>query len=566
MPTEVMREGEVTPGVGLQLRCRGWRQEGLLRLLENTIANGERPQELIIYGGIAQAVRDWECFDVVVESLKDLGDDETLVIQSGKPVAKFRTTPSSPRVLVSTAQLVPRWATWEVFYDLRSRGLIMYGQYTAGAWQYIGRQGILQSTYETLAECARQSFDGTLNGRVLLSAGLGAMGSAQPIAVGFLGGVSLVCEVDEVKIERALRGGYLDRVARDVTEAVSLVQAAARERSATSIGLLGNAADLLPALFSAGLRPDIVTDQTSAHDARYGYVPTGFSVAEAKRLREADPERHEREALRSIRQHVEAMLQFQDATSVVFEYGNAIREQAARTGLERAFDFQGFVPLYIRPNFCVGRGPCRWVALSGEPADIETIDRAMLEEFAGDDSITSWIRIAMERVPHQGLPARTSWLAYEQRLQFARMVNELVASGAVSAPVAMSRDHLDAGSVAQPTRETEGMLDGSDPIADWPVLNALLNTASGADLVALHQGGGSGMGGSISAGMTVVIDGTDQTRERLERLLRIDPGIGVIRHADAGYESSIQVVRDSDLVAPMLERQAAVEQTGGEVA
>jgi len=325
-----------------------------------------------------------------------------------------------------------------------------------------------------------------------------------------------------------------------------------------AVGLLGNAADLLPALLSAGLRPDIVTDQTSAHDERYGYVPTGFSVSEAKRLRTTDPGRLEREALRSIRQHAEAMLAYKDAGAVVFEYGNAIREQAARAGLQRAFDFQGFVQLYIRPNFCVGRGPCRWVALSGDPADIETIDRAMLREFADEESITSWIRIAMERVSHQGLPARTSWLAYEQRLRFGTMANDLVASGALSSPIAMSRDHLDAGSVAQPTRETEGMLDGSDPVADWPVLNALLNTAAGADLVALHQGGGSGMGGSISAGMTVIIDGTEETGARLERLLRTDPGIGVIRHADAGYESSVETVLHSDLVAPMLERRLAL--------
>jgi urocanate hydratase len=558
------RRARVSPATGEELRCRGWRQEALLRLLENTIANGERPEELIIYGGIAQAVRDWDCYDVVVECLKDLAADETLVIQSGKPVARFRTSAAGPRVLVSTAQLVPRWATWEVFHDLRSRGLIMYGQYTAGAWQYIGRQGILQSTYETLAECARQSFDGTLQGRIVLSAGLGAMGSAQPIAVGFLGGASLICEVDEAKIERAIQGGYVDVAVAEAGEAVSLVQEAARDRSARSVALAGNASDLLGALHAAGLRPDIVTDQTSAHDTRYGYVPSGRTVAQAEELRRTDPERHEQEALVSIRRHVESMLRFQDDGAIVFEYGNAIREQAARAGLDRAFDFQGFVPLYIRPNFCVGRGPCRWVALSGDPADIETIDRAMLDAFADDDSITAWIRIAMERVPHQGLPARTSWLAYEQRLQFATMVNDLVAAGRVRAPVALSRDHLDAGSVAQPTRETEGMMDGSDPIADWPVLNALLNTASGADLVALHHGGGSGMGGSISAGMTVVIDGSEDTQERLERLLRTDPGIGVIRHADAGYEAAIATVRESDLVAPMLEHRDGLRSPGGE--
>jgi urocanate hydratase len=529
----------------------------LLRLLENTIANGERPRDLIIYGGIGQAVRNWDCFDVIVECLRDLRDDETLAIQSGKPVARFVTTPNAPRVLISTAQLVPRWATWEVFHQLRARGLIMYGQYTAGAWQYIGRQGVLQSTYETLAECARQSFGGTLAGRVVLTSGLGAMGSAQPLAIEFLAGVALVCEVDQEKIERSLSAGYLREAAGGVDEAVSMARDAARARRATSIGLLGNAADLLPALFEKGLRPDVVTDQTAAHDTRYGYIPSGFSVSEAAELRAGDAERYEQEALRAIRRHVEAMLRYQEAGAIVFEYGNAIREQAARAELDEAFGFPGFVTLYIRPNFCIGRGPCRWVALSGDPKDIEVVDRAILEDFGNDEPTTNWIRIAMERVPHQGLPARTSWFPYGQRLQFATMLNRFVAEGKVSAPIAMSRDHLDAGSVAQPTRETENMLDGSDPIADWPVLNALLNTAAGADLVALHQGGGSGMGGSISAGMTVIIDGTEATQERLDRVLKVDPGLGVIRHADAGYEASLRTIEETDLVAPMAQRLAS---------
>lgn len=554
MATGVRGARLVQPATGTQLRCKGWRQEGPLRLLENTVANGERPEDLIIYGGTGQAARNWECFEVIVSCLLDLDHDETLVIQSGKPVARFRTTINGPRVLTANTQLVPRWATWEVLHDLKARGLTMYGQYTAGAWQYIGRQGILQSTYETLVECARQSFGGSLAGRTVLTSGLGAMGSAQTLAIEFLGGVGVVCEVDQSKIRKTIADGYLKQVATTVDEALAMVNEALREGRATSIGLLGNAADLLPGLYERGFRPDVVTDQTSAHDARYGYVPSGFSVEEAAELRSSDPERHEQEALQSIHRHVEAMLRFQAAGSVVFEYGNAIREQAVRAGLDRAFDFPGFVTLFIRPNFCIGRGPCRWVALSGDPRDIEAIDRAILEEFPEDPSITSWIRIAMERVPHQGLPARTSWLAYGQRLRFGTMVNRLVAEGAVTAPVAMSRDHLDSGSVAQPTRETENMLDGSDPVADWPVLNALLNTAAGADLVALHQGGGSGMGGSISAGMTVIIDGTDETQERLERVLRTDPGIGVIRHADAGYESSLKVIGESDLVAPMLQR------------
>lgn len=544
---------QVRSATGPELRCRGWRQEGILRLLENTVANGQRPEDLIIYGGTGQAARDWRSFEAIVACLKDLHEDETLVIQSGKPVARFRTTTHGPRVLTANTHFVPRWATWDVFHELRSRGLTMYGQYTAGAWQFIGRQGILQSTYETLAECARRFFDGTLARRTVLTSGLGAMGSAQPLAVEFLGGVALVCEVDDRTIEKTLADGYLKRSAATIDEALALVAEALKEGRATSVALHGNAADLLPDLFERGFRPDVVTDQTSAHDARYGYVPSGFSVAEAAQLRTSEPERLEEAALESIRRHVEAMLSFQRAGSVVFEYGNAIREQAARAGLDQAFSLPGFVTEFIRPNFCVGRGPCRWVALSGEPRDIEVIDRAVLEEFEEDPSITSWIRIAMDRVPHQGLPARTSWLSYGQRLQFGTLVNRLVAEGNVSAPIAMSRDHLDSGSVAQPTRETENMLDGSDAVADWPVLNALLNTAAGADLVALHQGGGSGMGGSISAGLTVIIDGTQETQERLERVLRTDPGIGVVRHADAGYESSLKMVAESDLIAPMLQ-------------
>lgn len=542
----------VRPATGPALRCRGWRQEGLLRMLENTVAIGERPADLVIYGGAAQAARNWDCYDTIVATLRDLGDDETLLMQSGKPVARFRTTPDSPRVLTSSTQLVPRWATWDVFHDLQARGLMMYGQYTAGAWQYIGRQGILQSTYETLAECARQHFGGTLRHRIVLTAGLGAMGSAQPLAVEFLGGVSLICEVDEAKVRKSLDAGYLRTATADIGEAVRLVNAAATSGDALSVALHANAADALPRLHETGLRPDVVTDQTAAHDALDGYIPAGYTVGEATALRSRDPDRYQREALASIRTHLAAMLAYQDTGSVVFEYGNAIREQAARAGHDGAFGFSGFVPLYIRPNLCVARGACRWLALSGDPADIETIDRAMLERFAGDASVTDWIGIAMARVPHQGLPARTSWLDYRQRLEFATMVNGLVAAGALAAPVAMSRDHLDAGSVAQPTRETENMLDGSDAVADWPVLNALVNTAAGGDLVALHQGGGSGMGGSVSAGLTIIIDGTDRTQARLDRVLRTDPGLGVIRHADAGYPASLAAVAENGLAAPML--------------
>lgn len=522
-------------------------------MLENTVQNGERPEDLVIYGGTGQAARDWHCFDAIVKSLRDLHDDETLVIQSGKPVARFRTREDAPRVLTANSHLVGRWANWETFHRLKRRGLMMYGQYTAGAWEYIGQQGILQSTYETLAECARQHFDGSLRGRLVLTAGLGAMGAAQPLAVNFLKGVALVVEVDEESVDRRIAAGYLEQKAHTIDEALSLCDEALAGGRPRSVGLVGNAADVLPSLVARGLRPDVVTDQTSAHDERYGYAPSGYSLAELARAREDDPDRVERDALASIARHVRAMVEFQTAGAVVFEYGNAIREQAQRGGFEQAFAFQGFIPLFIRPNMCVARGPSRWVALSGDPADLRAIDDAVLARFADDGSITNWITIAKQRVPLQGLPARTSWLDFDQRHAFATMVNEMVASRDLSAPVAMSRDHLDSGSVAQPTRETENMADGSDAIADWPVLNALLNCAGGADLVALHQGGGSGMGGSISAGFTLVIDGTAATQERIDRVLRTDPGIGVIRHADAGYESSIELVRRRGLRAPMLE-------------
>jgi urocanate hydratase len=545
----------VTAATGSELRCRGWRQEGLLRMLENTVQNGERPADLVIYGGSAQAARDWDCYHAIVHTLQDLDDDETLVIQSGKPVARFRTTADSPRVLTANSNLVGRWATWDTFYDLKSRGLMMYGQYTAGAWQYIGAQGVLQSTYETLAECARQHFGGDLAGRLVLTGGLGAMGGSQPLAVTLLGGVALIVEVDEAMADRRIALGYLDAKTRGLDEALRLAAEARTARRPFSIGLIGNAADVLPELLDRGLEPDVVTDQTAAHDPRWGYVPSGVDPAEMPALRSSDPDRLEREALASIRRHVETMVRFQERGAVVFEYGNENRHQATRGGLdqERAFAFQGFIPLFIRPNFCVGRGPVRWVALSGDPNDLRRLDELLLEEFDEDDSIVNWIRLAMERVPHQGLPARTSWLAYEQRRHFATRVNDLVADGTLSAPVAVSRDHLDAGSVAQPTRETEGMRDGSDAVADWPILNALLNTAAGADLVALHQGGGGGMGASISAGMTVVLDGGEDTQRRVERVFRTDPGIGVIRHADAGYESSLALLADSDLRSPMLD-------------
>jgi urocanate hydratase len=535
---------------GARLRCRGWRQEGILRMLENTLENGERPQDLIIYAATGKAARNWDCYHAIVAALKDLHDDETLVIQSGKPVARFRTSPEAPRVLTANTHLVGRYANWETFYSLEERGLISYGQYTAGAWQYIGQQGVVQTTYETFAAAARKHYTGDLRGRLVVSAGLGGMGGAQPLAIKLLGGVALIIEVDEAKADRRIEGGYLDRKTHSLREALAAVEQAVAALAPLSIGLIGNAAEVLPEILAAGVVPDLLTDQTSAHDVRDGYVAAGMSLAEAQQLRQRDPTAYEKRSLASMRQHVEAMVAAQDAGAIVFEYGNAIRYHAELAGYERANDFPGFVKEFIRPSFCIGRGPCRWVALSGDPQDIRTIDEAILVEFADDPSATGWISVAMENVPHQGLPARSSWFAYGQRLRFGLMVNELVRTGKLTGPIAMSRDHLDSGAVTQPTRETEGMLDGSDAIADWPILNALLNASGGADLVALHQGAGSGMGGSISAGVTLVIDGTDACARKLERVLRTDSGIGVIRHADAGYEESKRVIEASDLVVP----------------
>lgn len=543
----------VTAGRGTLLRCKGWRQEGILRMLENTVENAENPDELIIYAASGKAARSWLAFDKLVASLKSLQGDETLVVQSGKPVAIFRTRRESPRVLIANANLVPKWATWEVFRKLQAMGLTMYGQYTAGMWAYIGTQGILQLTYETLNSCAWKHFGGTLQGRLVVTSGLGAMGGAQPLAVTMNGGVALVVEVDERRIDRRMKMGYCDSKLSSLDEALEVVATARRRGEARSVALLGNAAEVLPELVRRGVRPDVVTDQTSAHDLLEGYIPAGYTVAEAEELRRRDPERYMQASLASIREHVEAMLAFHRVGAIVFEYGNNIREQAQKAGVEGAFAFQGFIPLFIRPEFCIGRGPCRWVALSGDPEDLRRIDEAIVQEFPTATSLQNWIRMAQERVPPQGLPARTSWLGYGDRVRFGLMVNQMVRTGFLVAPVAMTRDHLDCGSVAQPTRETEDMKDGSDAVADWPLLNALLNTAAGADLVAIHQGGGSGMGGSISAGATLIIDGTDEGEERIRRVLDVDPGIGIVRHADAGYEESLLAVRRTGIRMPMLE-------------
>ena len=540
-------------GRGPNLRCKGWRQEGILRMLENTLANGEKPEELIVYGGSGRVARNWESFHAIVATLKSLADDETLVVQSGKPVAAFRTTPMSPKVITANTNLVGKWATWPVYRELEAKGLIMYGQYTAGTWAYIGTQGILQGTYETFAAAGKRFPSGDLKGRIVLTAGLGGMGGAQPLAVKMAGGVCVAVEVDPARAERRRTMGYLDVMVPDPLEAVTLAKTAASRGETLGIALIGNAADLFPKLRDLGLSPAAVTDQTSAHDPLNGYIPAGYSLAEAVTLRTRDREKYIAESMASMARHVRAMLAFQDDGAIVFEYGNNIRGHAQEAGESRAFEIEGFVPLFIRPNFARGRGPFRWVCLSGDPVDLRTTDEAALAEFPDDHLLKTWMTMARERVPIQGLPARSCWLAVGERDRLGRVFNCLVREGKLKGPIAMSRDHLDTGSVAQPTRETERMKDGSDAIADWPLLNALLNAVNGADLVSIHQGGGSGMGGSISAGMTIIADGSDSAEERISRALFSDPAIGVIRHADAGYEEAVETKRRIGLKTPLAE-------------
>ncbi len=513
----------------------------------------ENPDALVVYGGTGRAARSWEAFDAIVRELRRLAHDETLLIQSGKPVAVFRTHEWAPRVLIANSNLVGKWATWDVFRELERDGLTMYGQMTAGSWIYIGTQGILQGTYETFAELARQHFGGSLRGRVVLTAGLGGMGGAQPLAVTMNEGVCLVIEVDETRARRRLDIGYLDRLTGDPGEALTLARAAAAEGRAESIGLVGNAAEIEPWWARSGERFDVVTDQTSAHDALAGYVPAEISLADAIELRRAQPGVYVERAERSMADHVRAMLGFQASGAVVFDYGNNLRAQAFDAGVSDAFAYPGFVPAFIRPQFCEGRGPFRWAALSGDPADILRTDRAIVELFPADDGLRRWISMAQERVPFQGLPARICWLGYGERAKAGLAFNELVASGEVSAPIVIGRDHLDAGSVASPNRETEAMRDGSDAIADWPLLNALVNTAAGATWVSIHHGGGVGIGYSQHAGMVVVADGTPLAAQKLERVLTTDPGMGVARHVDAGYERAIEVARDRGVRIPMLD-------------
>jgi urocanate hydratase len=513
----------------------------------------ERPDDLVVYGGTGRAARSWEAFDAIVRELRRLGDDETLLVQSGKPVGVFRTHEWAPRVLIANSNLVGKWANWEDFRELERKGLTMYGQMTAGSWIYIGTQGILQGTYETFAELARQHFGGTLRGRVVLTAGLGGMGGAQPLAVTMNDGVALVIEVDPARARRRHETGYIDEVTDSLDHALSWSRAAAVDGRAASIALIGNAAEIEPELVRRGEHFDALTDQTSAHDALNGYVPAAMSLDRAAALRATDPKAYIDRSMLSMAEQVRAMLALQSAGTVTFDYGNNIRAQAQAAGVDNAFDFPGFVPAFIRPLFCEGKGPFRWVALSGDPADIRRTDQAVLELFPENDSLARWIRMAQERVPFQGLPARICWLGYGERAKAGVRFNELVASGEVSAPIVIGRDHLDAGSVASPNRETEGMRDGSDAIADWPLLNALVNTSAGASWVSIHHGGGTGIGYSQHAGMVVVADGSDLAAQKLERVLTTDPGMGVIRHADAGYERAIEVARERGVRVPMLE-------------
>jgi urocanate hydratase len=511
----------------------------------------EDPDHLVVYGGTGRAARSWEAFDAIVAELQRLADDETLLIQSGKPVGVFRTTADAPRVLIANANLVPHWATWERFRELERAGLTMYGQMTAGSWIYIATQGIIQGTYETFAEAARQHFGGSLAGTATITAGLGGMGGAQPLAITMNEGAALVVEVDESRARRRLEAGYVDEVTDDLEGAIALVDRWRTERVGRSLALVANAADVLPELARRSWRPDLVTDQTSAHDPLAGYVPNGMPLADALALRSSDPDAYVRRSTAAMAEHVRAMLALQAAGAVTFDYGNNIRQVALEAGVANAFDFPGFVPAFIRPLFCEGKGPFRVAALSGVPNDIAVIDRALAELFPGDEGLQRWLRLAAERIPVQGLPARICWLGYGDRSRAGLRINELVASGDLSAPIVIGRDHLDAGSVASPNRETEAMRDGSDAIADWPILNALLNTAAGATWVSFHHGGGVGIGYSLHAGMVVVADGTPAAAARLERVLTTDPGMGILRHADAGYERALEIADEHGVRIPM---------------
>jgi urocanate hydratase len=538
---------------GTALSCKGWQQEAALRMLMNNLDPevAERPDDLVVYGGTGKAARSWEAFDAIVAALRKLESDETLLVQSGKPVGVFRTHTTAPRVLIANSNLVGRWANWEYFRELERAGLIMYGQMTAGSWIYIGSQGILQGTFETFGAVARTHFGGSLAGRFVLTAGLGGMGGAQPLAATMNGAVILGVEVDEARIDKRLETGYCDRKTADLDEALKWIRGAAAEKRGLSVGLVGNAAEVLPELVRRGVTPDVLTDQTSAHDTLNGYVPAGLSLAGAAELRRSDAATYVSRANASIVEHVRAMLAMKQRGAITFDYGNNIRTVAHDNGVADAFDIPGFVPEYVRPLFCEGKGPFRWVALSGDPRDLARTDELVLELFPHDEHLKRWITLARERVHFQGLPARICWLGQGERARFGVALNDLVAKGEISAPIVIGRDHLDTGSVASPFRETEAMRDGSDAIADWPILNALLNTASGASWVSFHHGGGVGIGNSLHAGQVIVADGTPEMRIRLERVLTNDPGIGVARHADAGYEIAVRTAAEQGIRLPM---------------
>jgi len=540
---------------GAQLHCKGWLQEAALRMLLNNLDPevAERPEDLVVYGGRGQAARNWECFDAIVETLKTLEDDETLLVQSGKPAAVFQTHPDAPRVLIANSNLVPHWATQAHFDDLAAKGLMMYGQMTAGSWIYIGTQGILQGTYETLGALARQKGWGSLKGKFVLTAGLGGMGGAQPLAVTMNEGVGLIVEIDPTRAQRRLETGYVDTVVDTLEEAMTLVEAAQEKQEPKSIGLIANAADVFPELALRGVTPDVVTDQTPAHDVLM-YVPHGMTLDAANRLRAEAPAEYERRSLAAMARQVEAMLEFQKRGAEVFDYGNNLRQRAFDAGVKEAFNYPGFVPAYIRPLFCEGKGPFRWVALSGDPEDIYRTDEAVIELFPEDEPLRRWLKMARERIHFQGLPARICWLGYGARAKAGLRFNEMVARGEVKAPIVIGRDHLDAGSVASPNRETEGMRDGTDAVSDWPILNALLNAVGGATWVSFHHGGGVGIGFSQHAGQVIVADGTPEAARRLERVLATDPGLGIVRHADAGYPEAIEAAKRWGVRLPMLKQ------------
>ncbi|MAP66919.1 MAG: urocanate hydratase [Candidatus Marinimicrobia bacterium] len=550
-----MKIKKISAPTGSTLTCKGWHQEAAYRMIQNNLDPNvaEDPKNLIVYGGIGKAARNWECYNSILKSLKELENDETLLIQSGKPVGIFKTHVSSPRVLISNSMIVPNWANWDYFNELDKKGLMMYGQMTAGSWIYIGTQGILQGTYETLAEVARQKFNSTLKKTITITSGLGGMGGAQPLAVTMNEGVNITIEIDIKRIKRRIDTGYLDTYVVNIDEAIKLAIAAKNKGKALSIGLLGNAAEILPKMLELNFLPDIVTDQTSAHDELNGYIPIGFTMDEADKLRSDDIQKYKKLSFESMGKHCKAMLEFQQRGAIVFDYGNNLRGQAQNNaGIKNAFDFPGFVPAYIRPLFCEGKGPFRWVALSGNPNDIYKTDKKVIELFPKDKALHRWITMAQKKVQFQGLPSRICWLGYRERNIFGEVINDMVASGELEAPIVIGRDHLDAGSVASPNRETESMIDGSDAVADWPILNAMLSISGGSSWTSLHHGGGVGMGYSIHSGVVIVADGTDEMKERLNRVLTNDPGTGVMRHVDAGYEKAIKVAKKRKLKIPMI--------------